>query len=127
MRRRSLAGALGAVAVFALVAGLSVPATAIHGGDTEVTVGSDDTVFSQNKQNEQRSRSTPRTPTVVAAGSNDNIDMEACNAGPPTDCPFTLDVGVRAFTSRSTAVTRGSSQPIRDSRLGTASATLIPQ
>ena len=62
MRRRSLAGALGAVAVFALVAGLSVPATAIHGGDTEVTVGSDDTVFSQNKQNEQRSRSTPRTP-----------------------------------------------------------------
>jgi hypothetical protein len=93
MRRRSLAGALGAVAVIALVAGSSLPAMAVHGGDTEVTVGSDDTVFSQNKQNEPAVAIDPAHPTVVAAGSNDNIDMEACNAGPPTDCPFTLDVG----------------------------------
>jgi hypothetical protein len=93
MRRRSLAGALGAAAVIALVGSLSVPAAAIHGGDTEVTVGSDDTIFSQNKQNEPAVAIDPAHPTVVAAGSNDNIDMEACNAGPPTDCPFTLDVG----------------------------------
>jgi hypothetical protein len=93
MRRHPLAGTLGAAAVIALVASLSAPATAIHGGATEVTVGSTDTIFSQNKQNEPAVVIDPVNTNVVAAGANDNIDMEACNAGPPTDCPFTLDVG----------------------------------
>ena len=94
MRRRSLPGVLGAAAVLALVVSLSTPATAIHGGATEVTVGSNDTIFSQNKQNEPAVVIDPVNTNVVAAGSNDNIDMEACNAGPPTDCPFTNDVGI---------------------------------
>jgi hypothetical protein len=93
MVRHHLRKTLAPAFILMVVAGLSVPAMAIHDGDTEVTVGSNDAIFSQNKQNEPSVAIDPAHPTVVAAGSNDNIDMEACNAGPPTDCPFTLDVG----------------------------------
>ena len=92
-RSRLIAGILGLAAVVMLLGLQAIPALAVHDGESEVTVGSNDNIFSQNKQNEPAVAIDPAHPWLVAAGANDNIDMEACNAGPDTDCPFTTDVG----------------------------------
>src|SRR5215204_2640639 len=91
MHLKVLFGAFGLVVFCAAL--VVLPAFAVHGGDTLVSVGSPTEPFSQNKQNEPAVAIDANHPNVVVAGANDNIDMEACNAGPDTDCPFTEGVG----------------------------------
>src|SRR6476620_9768261 len=77
------------IGILLLAAG---PASAFN-PDTLVTVGSPTTPFSQNKQNEPAVAIDANHTNVLVAGANDNIDMEACNAGTDNTCPFTAGVG----------------------------------
>jgi hypothetical protein len=88
-------GALLAVTV--VVAG-SAPSPAQKGGHDQVINGRPTGPFSANKQNEPAVAVDPVHPNIVAAGSNDNIDMEQCNAGDDTTCPFTDGVGVSGIS-----------------------------
>ena len=92
MKRRVLASVVG-LALVAFPALVAVTPVGAANGDTLINVESPAGPFSQNKQNEPAIAIDAAHPNVLAAGSNDNIDMESCAAGDPTTCPFTEGVG----------------------------------
>src|SRR4051812_46782853 len=74
----------GALLAFAVPAGAQ--------GATEALVNTDSppTLFPQNKQNEPAVAVDPANPSVVAAGSNDEIDEPRCGGN---ECPFAQGIG----------------------------------
>src|SRR3954462_491215 len=84
-----------AVVVVGILMAAVTPASAFN-PDTRVSIDSPSTPFSQNKQNEPAMAADAHSPNILVAGSNDEIDMEACNAAADNTCPFTPGVGVSA-------------------------------
>ena len=77
------------VALVVLAIG-AAPAVAQAAVEALVNTGSPPSPFPQNKQNEPTVAIDPTNPSLLAAGSNDEIDEGPCVGG---DCPFVQGVG----------------------------------
>ena len=72
MRNRVFPRLAGGAILLIAVATFAWPAGA---AGTEVSVGSNDALFSQNKQNEPALAVDAAHPDILVAGANDNIDV----------------------------------------------------
>jgi len=85
---------LGSAAAL-VMAGGPLAAQAAGDGSVKVTSASPMLPFSQNKQNEPTIAVDANHNSIVVAGSNDEIDEQACSSQfPSSPCPFTPGVGV---------------------------------
>jgi hypothetical protein len=97
MSRKRAAALLGFLAL--VLSLMPAAGAAPQSGDTKVTVGSPRTLFPRNKQNEPAVAVAlnAANPTVLAAGANEESDLEPCPKTPPEPpeirCPFTPGVG----------------------------------
>src|SRR6266699_1952043 len=87
----SLVSLVAIVGMFMVNAAFQRPAAHAAIGDVLVTNGSPTTPFPRNKQNEPALAVDANNLNILAAGSNDEIDLAPC-AG--SSCPFTHGVGV---------------------------------
>src|SRR2546429_8089313 len=81
---------LSAIPIAALFALITATTAIGAGGDVLASNGSPPTPFSQNKQNEPTIAADAHTPSVLVAGSNDEVDEQGCNGN---RCPFKQGVG----------------------------------
>jgi hypothetical protein len=85
---------LGSAAALVMV-GSPLAAQAAAGVSVNVTSASPTLPFSQNKQNEPTVAVDANHNSIMVAGSNDEIDEQACSSQfPASPCPFTPGVGV---------------------------------
>src|SRR5712692_8789412 len=79
------------VGTFLVNAAFQHPAAHADTPDVLVSNGSHPTPFPQNKQNEPALAVDANNPSILAAGSNDELDLAPCKG---SSCPFTQGVGV---------------------------------
>ena len=107
------------MAALALAAAIFIPAAgpvSAQGNDVLVSNGSPVGPFAPNKQNEPALAVDANHPNIMAAGANDEIDLEQCNAAEDNTCPFTEGVGVSGIylsTSPATTIRNATRRPVQ--------------